>query len=151
MALDYTEHTWGYGEEFTPDKLNNMEHGIKAASDAVNEVNNNLSGLISPTTHVLTLSVGTTAQYTCYLNNYEYLSKSLIHVALNISYDVNIPMFTDIAYVPNVASKRRIPCMIKTNDVWMPAFCIITPDGTIQQEYTSNCRGIYIDTILSLA
>ena len=43
MALDYTEHTWGYGEEFTPDKLNNMEHGIKAASDAVNEVNNNLS------------------------------------------------------------------------------------------------------------
>ena len=43
MALDYTEHTWGYGEEFTPDKLNNMEHGIKAASDAVNEVNNNLT------------------------------------------------------------------------------------------------------------
>lgn len=42
MALDYTEHTWGYGEEFTPDKMNNMEHGIKAASDAVNEVNNNL-------------------------------------------------------------------------------------------------------------
>ena len=43
MALDYTEHTWGYGEEFTPDKLNNMEHGIKEASDAVNEVNNNLN------------------------------------------------------------------------------------------------------------
>ena len=50
MALDYTEHTWGYGEEFTPDKLNNMEHGIKAASDAVNEVNNNLIDALTPLT-----------------------------------------------------------------------------------------------------
>lgn len=44
MAVEYNQHTWGYGEEFTPDKLNNIEGGIKANADAINEVNNNLTG-----------------------------------------------------------------------------------------------------------
>lgn len=42
MAVEYNQHTWGYGEEFTPDKFNNIEGGIKANADAINEVNNNL-------------------------------------------------------------------------------------------------------------
>lgn len=37
MAINYNEHTWNYGEEFTPDKLNNIEKGIKANADAINE------------------------------------------------------------------------------------------------------------------
>ena len=41
MAVEYNQHTWGYGEEFTPDKFNNIEGGIKANADAINEVNNN--------------------------------------------------------------------------------------------------------------
>lgn len=60
MALDYTEHTWGYGEEFTPDKLNNMEHGIKAASDAVNEVNNNLIKMVRGTFYITLEHTGMT-------------------------------------------------------------------------------------------
>lgn len=43
MAVEYNQHTWGYGEELTPDKLNNIEGGVKATAEAVNEVNNNLS------------------------------------------------------------------------------------------------------------
>lgn len=43
MAVEYNQHTWGYGEELTPDKLNNIEGGVKATADAVNEVNNNLA------------------------------------------------------------------------------------------------------------
>nr|DAG65870.1 MAG TPA: hypothetical protein [Bacteriophage sp.] len=42
MAIDYNKHNWAYGEEFTPDKLNNIEGGIKANADAINEANNNL-------------------------------------------------------------------------------------------------------------
>lgn len=42
MAVEYNQHTWGYGEELTPDKLNNIEGGVKATAEAVNEVNNNL-------------------------------------------------------------------------------------------------------------
>ena len=42
MAVEYNQHTWGYGEELTPDKLNNIEGGVKANADAINEVNNNL-------------------------------------------------------------------------------------------------------------
>lgn len=43
MAVEYNQHTWGYGEELTPDKLNNIEGGVKATAEAVNEVNNNLN------------------------------------------------------------------------------------------------------------
>ena len=43
MAINYNEHTWSYGEEFTPDKLNNIEKGVKANADAINEANNNLT------------------------------------------------------------------------------------------------------------
>ena len=43
MAVEYNQHTWGYGEELTPDKLNNIEGGVKATAEAVNEVNNNLA------------------------------------------------------------------------------------------------------------
>lgn len=43
MAVEYNQHTWGYGEELTPDKLNNIEGGVKATAEAVNEVNNNLT------------------------------------------------------------------------------------------------------------
>jgi len=43
MAIDYNKHNWAYGEELTPDKLNNIEGGVKATAEAVNEVNNNLS------------------------------------------------------------------------------------------------------------
>lgn len=43
MAVEYNQHTWGYGEELTPDKLNNIEGGVKANADAINEVNNNLN------------------------------------------------------------------------------------------------------------
>lgn len=43
MAVEYNQHTWGYGEELTPDKLNNIEGGVKANADAINEVNNNLA------------------------------------------------------------------------------------------------------------
>jgi hypothetical protein len=42
MAVEYNQHTWGYGEEFTPDKLNNIEGGVKANADAINEINNNV-------------------------------------------------------------------------------------------------------------
>lgn len=42
MAVEYNQHTWGYGEELTPDRLNNIEGGVKATAEAVNEVNNNL-------------------------------------------------------------------------------------------------------------
>lgn len=42
MAVEYNQHTWGYGEELTPDKFNNIEGGVKANADAINEVNNNL-------------------------------------------------------------------------------------------------------------
>ena len=42
MAVEYNQHTWGYGEELTPDKLNNIEGGVKTNADAINEVNNNL-------------------------------------------------------------------------------------------------------------
>lgn len=43
MAINYNEHTWTYGEELTPDNFNNIEKGIKANADAINEVNNNLT------------------------------------------------------------------------------------------------------------
>lgn len=43
MAIDYNEHNWAYGEEITPDKLNNVENGVKTNADAINEVNNNLA------------------------------------------------------------------------------------------------------------
>lgn len=43
MAVEYNQHTWGYGEELTPDRLNNIEGGVKANADAINEVNNNLA------------------------------------------------------------------------------------------------------------
>lgn len=43
MAVEYNQHTWGYGEELTPDKFNNIEGGVKANADAINEVNNNLN------------------------------------------------------------------------------------------------------------
>lgn len=43
MAVEYNQHTWGYGEELTPDKFNNIEGGVKANADAINEVNNNLT------------------------------------------------------------------------------------------------------------
>lgn len=43
MSVNYDKHTWGYGEELTPDKLNNIESGVKATAEAVNEVNNNLA------------------------------------------------------------------------------------------------------------
>lgn len=46
MAVEYNQHTWGYGEELTPDKLNNIEGGVKANADAINEVNNNLNSNI---------------------------------------------------------------------------------------------------------
>lgn len=48
MAINYNEHTWNYGEEFTPDKLNNIEKGLKANADAINEVNNNLASIAYP-------------------------------------------------------------------------------------------------------
>ena len=35
MAVEYNQHTWGYGEELTPDKLNNIEGGVKANADAM--------------------------------------------------------------------------------------------------------------------
>lgn len=43
MAINYNKHNWAYGEEITPDKLNNIEGGVKANTDAINEVNNNLA------------------------------------------------------------------------------------------------------------
>lgn len=43
MAVEYNQHTWRYGEELTPDKFNNIEGGVKANADAINEVNNNLT------------------------------------------------------------------------------------------------------------
>lgn len=43
MAINYNKHNWAYGEEITPDKLNNVENGIKTNADAINEVNNNLA------------------------------------------------------------------------------------------------------------
>lgn len=43
MAINYNKHNWAYGEEITPDKLNNVENGIKTNADAINEVNNNLN------------------------------------------------------------------------------------------------------------
>jgi hypothetical protein len=43
MAIDYNKHNWAYGEEITPDKLNNVENGVKTNADAINEVNNNLT------------------------------------------------------------------------------------------------------------
>lgn len=43
MAIDYNKHNWAYGEEITPDKLNNVENGVKTNADAINEVNNNLA------------------------------------------------------------------------------------------------------------
>ena len=46
MAVEYNQHTWGYGEELTPDKFNNIEGGVKATAEAVNEVNNNLKPLL---------------------------------------------------------------------------------------------------------
>ena len=45
MAVEYNQHTWGYGEEVTPDKFNNIEGGVKANADAINEVNNNLNDI----------------------------------------------------------------------------------------------------------
>lgn len=42
MAINYNKHNWAYGEEITPDKLNNVENGVKTNADAINEVNNNL-------------------------------------------------------------------------------------------------------------
>ena len=42
MAIDYGQHNWAHGEEFTPDKLNNIEKGIKTNANAINAINNNL-------------------------------------------------------------------------------------------------------------
>lgn len=36
------------------------------------------------------------------------------------------------------------------NDIWICAYCIYDANGTITQEYTSSCRGIYIDTLLCI-
>lgn len=47
MAVEYNQHTWGYGEELTPDKLNNIESGVKANADAINEANNNLTAKLN--------------------------------------------------------------------------------------------------------
>ena len=47
MAVEYNQHTWGYGEELTPDRLNNIEGGVKANADAINEVNNNLTSKLN--------------------------------------------------------------------------------------------------------
>nr|DAF80319.1 MAG TPA: hypothetical protein [Bacteriophage sp.] len=47
MAIDYNEHNWAYGEEITPDKLNNVENGVKTNADAINEVNNNLTSKLN--------------------------------------------------------------------------------------------------------
>ncbi len=38
----YEPREWNYGQDITPDSLNHMEQGIKANSDAINTINNNL-------------------------------------------------------------------------------------------------------------
>lgn len=43
MAIDFSAHKWAYGEEFTPDKLNHLENGIKAVADGVNKVEGSLT------------------------------------------------------------------------------------------------------------
>lgn len=69
---------------------------------------------------------------------------------LNIQYDINYPMNVDIAYITAPTKKKKIPCMIKMNDIWICSYCICDANGTITQEYTSSCRGIYIDTLLCI-
>ena len=41
MAVEYNQNAWGKDDVFTPDRMNNIESGIKANADAINEVNNN--------------------------------------------------------------------------------------------------------------
>ena len=43
MAVEYNQNAWGKDDVFTPDRMNNIESGIKANADAINEVNNNLN------------------------------------------------------------------------------------------------------------
>ena len=45
MAINYNKHSWAYGEEFTPDKLNNIENGIAANTSAINTINSNLANV----------------------------------------------------------------------------------------------------------
>lgn len=73
--LDYTQHTWAYGEEFTPDKMNNMEHGIKAASEAINEVNNNLpkAGNVFTYSDGKTVKMALMAEYVSDKSNCDHL------------------------------------------------------------------------------
>lgn len=68
MTVEYNQHTWGYGEELTPDKLNNIEGGVKANADAINEANNNLNRklLWSGNAKTESLIYFDTTQYTQY-------------------------------------------------------------------------------------
>ena len=43
MAIDFSAHQWAYGEEFTPDKLNHLENGIKAVTDGLNDVEGSMT------------------------------------------------------------------------------------------------------------
>ena len=109
-------------------------------------VNNNLSGLIVSDIHEVPVSKALTSQYTCYINSYERISINTIHVTLALYYDIECPIGTDIAYLPQHITKK-IPCMIRLNDNWMPAYCLVN-QGIITQDWSDHCTGICIDTLI---
>ena len=125
--------------------------GNGTVTGAISSLNSNLIYNYS-NEHEIKLSSGYTSMYTCYINTYEYISSKIIHIMFNIQYNTNYPMNTDIAYLPIITSKKnkKIPCMLKVNDAWIGAYCIYGTDGTLTQDYSSNCRGIYIDTLLCI-
>ena len=125
---------------------------LNAHDNSINSLNSSLVNLVYnySNEYDIILSSGYTSSYTCYINTYEYVSSKIIHIMLNIQYDINYPMNVDIAYITAPTKKKKIPCMIKMNDIWICAYCICDANGTITQEYTSSCRGIYIDTLLCI-
>lgn len=107
MAVEYNQHTWGYGEELTPDKFNNIEGGVKANADAINEVNNNLSAIIRNFSKIENFTVGgnskalftvefiipngyTALLATCDISSPEYLKTTIGDVVLGKTGTFNV-------------------------------------------------------------
>ena len=137
MAVEYNQHTWGYGEEFTPDKLNNMEHGIKAASDAVNEVNNNLTDALTP----LTSNVADIVGGYKITGNIVYIDMRITPTNINtgVSYRqvlAGLPIPVRLDYVP-------ISCVsVSTGQV---VLAVISSEGALFIQNANNNVAYYLN------
>lgn len=125
MAINYNKHNWAYGEEITPDKLNNVENGIKTNADAINEVNNNLN--IS-SLEMGTATTSTEGQATIYYSKtHDRPADIIIATALSAHHAVRIVQITGsynnrfLAECWNDSFKDFVNCTFSYLAIWNKA------------------------------